>query len=66
MSRDHGFKTSCRKGAVLCFISLLNFFKKDLFIYFWLFWVFVVVHGLSLVAVNGGYSLLQHADFSLQ
>ena len=27
-----------------------------LFIYFWLRWVFVAAHGLSLVAASGGYS----------
>ena len=37
-----------------------------LFIYFWLCWVFIVVHGLSLVAVSRGYSLLQCVGFSLQ
>ena len=36
-----------------------------LFIYFWLHWVFVAAHGLSLVAASGGYSLLQCAGFSL-
>ena len=43
------------------------FFKNlfTLFIYFWLRWVFVAVHGLSLVAVNGGYSSLRCAGFSL-
>ena len=34
----------------------LLFFKK--IIYFWLHWVFVVVRGLSLVAVSGGYSFV--------
>ena len=34
--------------------------------YFWLRWVFVAALGLSLVAARGGYSLLQHAGFSLQ
>ena len=37
-------------------------FKKNLFIlfiYFWLLWVFVAAHGLSLVAVSGGYSSLR-------
>ena len=29
------------------------------FIYFWLCWVFVAVHGLSLVAASSGYSSLQ-------
>ena len=33
---------------------------------FCLGWVFIVVHGLSLVAVSRGYSLLQGAGFSLQ
>ena len=37
-----------------------------LFIYFWLCWVFVAAHGLSLVAVSRGYSLMRCADFSLQ
>ena len=32
------------------------FFLINLFIYFWLRWVFVAVHGLSLVAASGGYS----------
>ena len=47
MSRDRGFTTSCRKGAVLCFISLFNFFLKDAFIYFWLFRVFIVLWAFS-------------------
>ena len=45
------------------------FFKKKLFIlliYFWLCWVFVAAHGLSLVAASGGYSSLWCAGFSLQ
>ena len=46
-------------------------FKKKklfiyLFIYLWLSWVFVAVHGLSLVAASGGYSLLRCAGFSLR
>ena len=43
------------------------FFLIDLFIlfYFWLRWVFAAVRGLSLVAVSGGYFLLQCAGFSL-
>ena len=32
-------------------------------IYFWLCWVFVAVHGLSLVVARGRYSLLQCAGF---
>ena len=44
----------------------LDFFLINLFIYFWLCWVFVAAHGLSLVAVSRGYSLLRCASFSLQ
>ena len=31
-----------------------NTFFKNKFIYFWLHWVFVVVHGLSLLAASRG------------
>ena len=41
------------------------FFLINLFIYFWLCWVFVAC-GLSLVAVSGGYPLLRCAGFSLR
>ena len=34
-----------------CFVSFN--FKKKLFIYFWLCWVFVAACGLSLVVVRG-------------
>ena len=34
-------------------------------IYFWLHWVFVAVHGLSLVVASRGYSSLWCAGFSL-
>ena len=44
------------------FLLLLFLF---LFIYFWLHWVFVAAHRLSLVAVSRGYSLLLCAGFSL-
>ena len=37
-----------------------------LFIYFWLHWVFVAAHGLSLVAASGGYSSLWCMGFSLR
>ena len=47
------------------FILLISFFK-NLFIYFWLRWVFVAVRELSLVAVSGGYTSLRCAGFSLQ
>ena len=42
------------------------FFLINLFIYFWLFWVFVAAHGLFLVASSGGYSSLRYAGFSLR
>ena len=42
------------------------FFKLiNLFIYFWLCWVFVSVRGLSLVAASGGHSSLRRAGLSL-
>ena len=48
-------------------VSIYEFFKKiNLFIYFWLHWVFVAACGLSLVAASGGYSLLQGVGFSLR
>ena len=40
------------------------FFKINLFIYFWLHWVFIAAHGLSLVVLSGGYSLLPFEGFS--
>ena len=43
-----------------------NFFKLiNLFIYFWLCWVFVSVWGLSLVAVSGGHSSSRCTGLSL-
>ena len=33
---------------------------KLLLIYFWLCWVFIAMHRLSLVTVSGGYSLVAH------
>ena len=45
------------------------FFQINLFIYLliylWLYWVFVVACGLSLVVASGGYSSLWCAGFSL-
>ena len=46
------------------FLAVLGLFLK--LIYFWLHWVFVAGHGLSLVVVSGGYSSLHCAGFSLQ
>ena len=41
------------------------FFLINLFIYFWLCWVFVSVWGLSLVAVSGGHSSSRCMGLSL-
>ena len=43
----------------------LFFFFINLFIYFWLCWVFVSVRGFSLVAASGGHSSSRCAGFSL-
>ena len=43
------------------FLKLIN-----QFIYFWLRWVFVAAHGLSLVAARGRYSSLRCVGFSLR
>ena len=49
------------------FFLRLWFLKKFYYIfYFWLCWVFVVAHGLSLVAVSGGCSSLRCVGFSLR
>ena len=47
-------------------ILMFFFFLINLFIYFWLHWVFVAVCGLSLVAVSWGYSSLRCTGFSLR
>ena len=48
------------------FLIALFFCFIYLFIYFWLRWVFVAAHRLSLVAESGDHSLLQCTGFSLQ
>ena len=50
-------------GARLLWASAFFFF--NLFIYFWLCWVFVSVRGLSLVAASGGHSSSRCAGLSL-
>ena len=48
------------------FFSVFTFlFKFILFIYFWLRWVFVAAHRLSLVVASGGSSSLWCTGFSL-
>ena len=51
-------------NAILFYLFFFFFFI-NLFIYFWLHWVFVAARGLSLVAASGGYSSLPWAGFSL-
>ena len=51
--------------SVLPSQSFLFFLNLIYFIYFWLCWVFVAVHGLSLVAESRGYSSLRCTGFSL-
>ena len=52
-------------SALWC-TKVLFLFKIISFIYFWLHWVFIGVHRLSLVVASGSYSSLQCAGFSLQ
>ena len=59
-------RITCLQGVFQQMELLLSFFFLNLFIYFWLCWVFVAVCGLSLVAVSGGYSSLQCMGFSLR
>ena len=47
-----------------CWLYICFFCENSLF-YFWLCWVFVAACRVSLLAVNGGYSLLQSKIFSL-
>ena len=53
-------------GRVL--VTVVQFSTDDIlfsFFFYWLCGVFIAVHGLSLVAVSGGYSSLRCAGFSL-
>ena len=45
-------------------LSFFLFLKINLFIYFWLHWVFIAAHGHSLVVASGDYSSLWCAGFS--
>ena len=56
------------KAFLQTFVLSTSFFFFNyfiLFIYFWLCWVFVATHGLSLVAASGGCSSLWSVGFSL-
>ena len=48
-----------------CAVVLQGYFFFNLFIYFWLCWVFVSVQGVSLVAASGGHSSSRCAGLSL-
>ena len=48
----------------MCSSDLIDLFIY-LFIYFWLCWVFIAAHGLSVVVASRGYSSLQCVGFSL-
>ena len=64
--RDVVALTMTAKLAKSFFQLLLhNFFFINLFIYFWLCWVFVSVQGLSPVAVSGGHSSSRCVGLSL-
>ena len=52
--------------SLFIYFTFLKYFFINLFIYFWLRWVFVAACGLSLVAVSRGYSSLLCAGFSLK
>ena len=52
-------KGNLSRAAVLSFFFFINLF------YFWLHWVFVAAHRLSLAAVSRGHSSLRCAGFSL-
>ena len=58
-------KNFCLCGLYI-YIYIFFFSLINLFIYFWLRWVFVAANGLSLVAASGGYSSLWYAGFSLR
>ena len=55
--------------AIVDLVDLLVYKFIYLLMYFWLHWVFIAVHGLSLVVASGGYSFLwstgsRHTGFS--
>ena len=60
---EHAVSESTLSAPILFSVYSAFFF---FYIYFWLLWVFVAVHGLSLAAASGGYSSLRCADFSLR
>ena len=62
----HRYSKSFRYFKRIFFFPFSFFFKLiNLFIYFWLCWVFVSVRGLSLVVASGGHSSSRCVDLSL-
>ena len=53
-------------GKSRAFALFLIYIYINLLTYFWLRWVFVAAHGLSLVAASRGYFSLMCAGFSLR
>ena len=64
MSQMTGIPSVLRMNNIHIHTHIYIYFI-NLFIYFWLLWVFVTVRGLSLVAETRGYSLLRCGGFSL-
>ena len=51
--------------VIQLYIHTFLFFFLNIFIYFWLCWVFISVRGLSLVVASGGHSSSRCAGLSL-
>ena len=62
--------SACNMLAIMpgkiTFTLFFLFLFINLFIYFWLRWVFIAARRLSLVVSSGGYSSLWFVGFSLQ
>ena len=65
MSYKYVGETGFQPGFAQPKSCILFFFFFNLFIYFWLCWVFVSVRGLSLVVASGGHSSSLHVGLSL-
>ena len=65
LCRSQVFFAPFMVGLSFSFFFFLIFKKFYFFFYLWLCWVFVFVHGRSLVAASGGHSSSQCAGLSL-